>query len=210
MNFKAIKTIASIFLSSILAGATIGIGGWAYLSVGGIIGSALFSIGLITIMIKGYTLYTGRIGFLSQPNEMPYFLIVLIGNLIGVSIVGLILRASTTIDTTLIIEAKLALNYRQIFYRSMLCGILMYLGTTCANLTQKPIYAMPFVMVFILCGAEHCIANTFYIVASQSYTSATLNFLAMNILGNTIGGISWRYIESLIIELSKEESKNEV
>lgn len=210
MSLKATKTLCSIFLSSILAGAMIGIGGWAYLSVGGIIGSALFSVGLITIMIKGYTLYTGRIGFLSQSNEIPYFFIVLVGNLIGVSIIGLILRASTTIDTTHIIEAKLALNYRQIFYRSMLCGVLMYLGTTCVNLTQKPIYAMPFVVVFILCGAEHCIANIFYIVVSQSYTSVALNFLAMNILGNTIGSISWRYIESLIIELSKEEKENEV
>lgn len=196
---------AAVLLSSILAGASIGIGGWVYLSVGGIIGAMLFSVGLMTITIRNYSLYTGRIGLFSDIKELSYFLIVFVGNLIGVLIVGLMFRASTTIDTTYIIEAKLALNYKQIFYRSMLCGILMYLATACCGARQNPIYAVPFVTVFILCGAEHCIANTFYIITSQSYNIETAKFLGMNILGNTLGSISWRYIESLITNLQKGE-----
>lgn len=207
MRFESIKTILSIFLLSMLAGAIIGISGWVYLSVGGAIGTVLFSVGLITIMIKGYILYTGRIGLLTSVDEIPYFIIVFIGNLIGVLIIGLMFRASTTIDATYIIEAKIALNYKQIFYKSILCGILMYLATTCVSLTQNPIYAAMFVTAFIFCGAEHCIANTFYAIISQSYNIEVIKFLGINILGNTLGSMSWRYIESLIAILSKKGEK---
>ena len=54
-----------IFIKAVYAGFMIGIGGMVYLAVENkIVGSMLFSFGLLTIVTQGFFLYTGKIGFL--------------------------------------------------------------------------------------------------------------------------------------------------
>ena len=58
------------FISAIFAGMMISFGGIVYLSclnfsvLGSTIGSFLFSLGLLTVVARGYDLYTGKIGYL--------------------------------------------------------------------------------------------------------------------------------------------------
>lgn len=46
------------------------------------------------------------------------------------------------------------------------------------------------VMVFILSGYEHCIANVFYFSAAQVFDAKVLGYLLLNIIFNGLGGIS--------------------
>ena len=58
------------FIKSVYAGFMIGVGGCVYLSVDNkIAGSLLFSFGLLTIVVQGFSLYTGKIGFVSNVNH---------------------------------------------------------------------------------------------------------------------------------------------
>lgn len=60
-----------MFINSILGGLCIAIGTLVYLSIGEFIGACLFSIGILTIMINGFNLYTGKIGFIENYKEIP-------------------------------------------------------------------------------------------------------------------------------------------
>ena len=72
------------FINSIWGGIMISIGAMIYLNCPNkVVGAFLFSIGLITIMIFKFKLYTGEIGYIRRLSEIPYILTVLIGNFIG-------------------------------------------------------------------------------------------------------------------------------
>ena len=45
------------------------------------------------------------------------------------------------------------------------------------------------VIVFILCGFEHCIANMFYFSVARSWSFKTILYTFVMILGNSIGSI---------------------
>ena len=65
MKKKDLKKYVDFLLKGIYAGLMIGIGGTVYLSVENtIIGSFLFSIGLLMICMYGMNLYTGKIGYI--------------------------------------------------------------------------------------------------------------------------------------------------
>jgi formate/nitrite transporter FocA (FNT family) len=85
---ERIKEYASCFLSAMLAGLMIGVGGTVYLSVNNpVIGSLLFTVGLFSILVFQMQLFTGKVGYL--PDNKPKYLIDLIviwlGNLNGVN-----------------------------------------------------------------------------------------------------------------------------
>ena len=80
------------FVSAIIAGMLIGMGGTVYLSQSNaVIGSFLFSIGLYTILVFQLHLYTGKIGY--TPFQKPVYIIELLitwfGNLVGTGLVAL-------------------------------------------------------------------------------------------------------------------------
>ena len=83
-------------VKSIIAGVMIGIGGTVYLSVENkVVGSVLFAIGLFAIVVYGFNLYTGKIGYLVTNFNFKYIkelVITLVGNFIGTFFVGFILR----------------------------------------------------------------------------------------------------------------------
>ena len=61
-----------IFIKAVYAGFMIGVGGIVYLSVENrVIGSLLFSFGLLTIVTQGFYLYTGKIGFVKRLKDLP-------------------------------------------------------------------------------------------------------------------------------------------
>ena len=65
------------FVSAIIAGMLIGMGGTVYLSQSNaVIGSFLFSIGLYTILVFQLHLYTGKIGY--TPFQKPVYIIELL------------------------------------------------------------------------------------------------------------------------------------
>ena len=76
-------------IKSILAGFMIALSAAIYLSVGGVIGAFMFSIGLLSILYFQYSLFTGKAGMLAEGAIRPERLVLVwLGNLIGCAAFG--------------------------------------------------------------------------------------------------------------------------
>ena len=187
------------FLKGILAGVMIGVGGTIFLSLESkIVGASLFSIGLIGILVCNFNLFTGKIGYLITNFKLKYLkelLITLIGNFIGSAFVGFILRytriyESINTKAQQLSIAKLNDNLLSIFILSIFCGILMYFAVNNykkINDFGKYLVVFLAVIVFILCGFEHCIANIYYFSTADVWSLKTLGYVGIMVLGNSIG-----------------------
>jgi len=191
-------------IKSIFAGIMIGLGGLIYLSVDNkYIGAFLFSMGLLTILYKGYHLYTGRIYSLKPTKEDILEKIrILLGNFVGAFIImGGLIRFSARFDTANLWNSKLSNNWYTVLVMSILCGILMYIAVSLFNDTRNPLLVVMPIMIFILSGCEHCIANAFYLAIATNISSKMIVYVLVNILGNTIGSVLWYRLEKTISKL---------
>lgn len=195
-----LKKNINILFKGIYAGMMIGIGGTVYLSISNsIIGAMFFSVGLLTICIYKMNLYTGMIGYIIE-NKLNYIvtlLLTLIGNFIGTMITSLLVLntriANISVRAKEISAIKINDNYLSIFILSFFCGMLMYIAVNTFKKEKDSIvrYLAIFicVIVFILSGFEHCIANMYYISLAKLWSlKAVLSILIM-ILGNSVGSI---------------------
>ena len=184
----------------------IAIGGVAYLSVENkVAGSFLFSLGLLTVCMYGMNLYTGKIGYVLI-NKIDYLyelFIGLLGNFIGAFLVGKLVLASrikVIAETAKTISfIKLNDSLISIFILSMFCGMIIYIAVNnykkASNEIGKYIGIIMGIMVFILCGFEHCVANMFYFTVAGAWSLRTLLYVLIMVLGNSVGSIviAWFY-----------------
>ena len=82
------------FRSAIVAGICIGIAGFGNLAVGGVVGAVIFAFGLSAVVCYKVRLYTGTAGFISGPSELGSLGMILLGNITGCLLVGLLTHAS--------------------------------------------------------------------------------------------------------------------
>ncbi len=193
------KKYLRILLKSILAGIMIAIGGTINLKIGGLTGSILFAIGLFMIVVNGYNLYTGKIGYLfdNKKNYIIELILTLIGNLIGTLSCGYVLLLTRVGDklqnaSKIICEVKLNDTWYSVLVLSIFCGMLMYLAVNLYKELKdvgKYIAVFICVCVFILCGFEHCIANMYYFSVANMWSLNTILYLLIMILGNSIGSL---------------------
>ena len=59
------------------------------------------------------------------------------------------------------------------------------------------------VMVFILCGFEHCVANMYYFSVAGMWSGKTLLYLLVMTLGNAVGGVVFPVIRRVITTEAK-------
>lgn len=197
---KKINENISTLIKAIYAGIMIGIGGIVYLmSNNSIIGATLFSIGLFTICVYKMNLYTGMVGYILE-NKINYvfkLLITLIGNFIGTFLTAILIINTRVSD--IIIKAKnislIKINdsYLSILILSFFCGILMYLAVNnykkSEDVIKKYLSIFLSVIVFILCGFEHCIANMFYFSVAEVWSLKSFFSIIIMIIGNSLGAI---------------------
>lgn len=183
------KSKIRVFIKSVYAGLMIGIGGIVYLSVENkIAGSLLFSFGLMTIVTQGFYLYTGKIGFVTKARELLDMFLVIAGNFTGTFFVALMSNlARLNIDSTALTEKKLDNSVFHIFLLSILCGAMMYLAIDNYNKTGNIVFIIAPVMIFILSGFEHSIANMFYFHLAGAYSLKSCLYIVVMIVGNGIG-----------------------
>lgn len=194
------KKYLDYLIKSIFAGIMIGIAGTVYLRVdNNIVGAFLFSIGLLVICMYGMNLYTGKIGYvlINKLNYIYELLITILGNFIGTFLVArlvLLTRFKSVSDKAVyLVNLKLNDNLLSIFILAMLCGILMYIAVNNYKKINNEIgkYSCIFmcVMVFILSGFEHSIANMYYISVANLLSLKSLLYILIMILGNSVGSI---------------------
>ncbi len=178
-----------IFIKSIYAGCMIGVGGIVYLSVENkFLGSLLFSFGLLTIVTQGFWLYTGKIGFVKKVDELLDMVITILGNFTGTLIMALLCKAShLNISSVELVNKKLNNDIIHIFILAMFCGVMMYLAIDNYNKAKNIVFIIAPVMIFILSGFEHSIANMFYFNLTGQYDLKSLGYILAMLLGNGIG-----------------------
>ena len=188
-----------ISLKSIFAGIMIGLGGCVFLHCDNrYIGAFLFSFGLLSILNLEGLLYTGRIGYFNLKDDIRYqigqYIEILLCNMIGVlSIAMLSINTNSQVFLT-----KLSHNILYTFTSSILCGIMMYLAVELWRNKKCNLYVIMAIMIFVLGGFDHCIANMYYwgINPIQACQPRAILFFIVNITGNTIGSLLMRYISS--------------
>lgn len=202
MNDK-FKTIVSQFVNGTIGGMLIGIGGCVSLSCDNkYIGSLLFSLGLFAIIQFGFGLFTGKMGYipLRRPAYLSECLFTLLGNAFG-TFVDAFLFNQTRIGAAISekalgsVNAKLADAPLSAFILAIFCGMLMFMAVDNARISrndgghiEKVVGTMMCVMVFILCGFNHCIADMFYLFLTGEIVNAGV-YLPLVIVGNALGGM---------------------
>lgn len=191
---------AASFLNSVLGGVCIGIGGVVFLSCDDrVVGAALFCLGLFAICTFGFNLFTGKVGYIfdNPPAYSGFVLSVWLGNLVGTGLVGYAVRATRIAGiadkAAALCQTKLNDSLPSIFILAFFCGVLMFVAVDGFknNPHQLGKYLGIFlgVMVFILCGFEHCVANMFYFSAANMWSGKTVLYLLVMTLGNSCGGV---------------------
>lgn len=217
---KASMSVSKRLLMSIMAGLFIALGAQGFIALYAsnpdnvFIRSAVFPVGLMLIVLVGGELFTGNclmtFGYLdkkiSLKSYMSSLLQVFVGNLLGSLLMVLLVYVSgyyaegTAFSTTIlnIGYAKLNLSFAGAIARGILCNILVSLGVWFAYTakdTVSKLFACWFpVMLFVLSGYEHVVANMFYMPLAFlldnniSVISIIFNNFLPVALGNFIGG----------------------
>jgi len=183
-------------IDGVLAGMLVSIGGTALLSCeSSVIGAVLFSIALLVICYRGYSLYTGKIGYMVLSHtgkDVMILLTGLLGNLIGTALCGFAVTYALpdrAAKAAVMWGNKMQIAYPAVFVRAIFCGILMYLAVAIWKDSRSPLGIFLCVPVFILSGFEHSIADLFYFFASGAWSGRAVLFLVIVVLGNTVGGM---------------------
>ena len=216
---KAEMDRGRMFLLAVLAGAFIALAG-----VGSVIGTALagklagaciFPAGLAMVVLAGSELFTGNnlmvISLLEKRitagRLLAAWAVVYIGNFAGaaaVAALGVYGGAFDSVYESLVAtaQAKVAIPFGQAVLRGVLCNVLVctavWMSMAAKDAAGKVAGLYLPIMVFVLCGYEHSVANMFYIpagwMAAVRY-GAPLGglgigpFLLGNLLPVTLGNI---------------------
>lgn len=208
---KILQSLNTLFLS-VAAGIMISIGATIYIKCPNkIVGAFMFSIGLIAIMLLGFKLYTGVVGYAFTKRQWLQIPNILLGNFIG----AVYLRAwITPEDVEPIVNAKLQLPFLTVYSRAVLCGMLIFIAVEAFkkwSFHGLPITALA-VATFILTGAEHSIADMCYFLASNISASDiphAIGFIIDVIVGNAVGAITLGVLSKYKLEETNcELSKN--
>ena len=191
------KNIFNLITKSILAGLLISLAGIVYLNcTNKIVGSLLFSLGLISVILLEANLFTGKIGYVNSKRSILDSLLILVFNLVAATIVGLIYRCESDAAVS-IAESKL-LVFSEAWWltglKSIGCGAAIYLAVEGYKKSKSLIPVILGVMVFILAGWNHCIADCFYMAAGSSSVLA-IPYLLVVIVGNSIGSLLIRFLQ---------------
>lgn len=179
--------------SAIMAGICIGIAGFGYLAVGGIVGAVTFAFGLLAVVHYRLKLYTGTAGFFAK-GELLQLCTILAMNIVGCLLVALMARMSPMPlqeAAQHILEGRLNAGIVQSGVLAIGCGFIM---TTAVKWGREGkflplLFGVP---LFITCGFPHCVADAFYyLCVPVEYLTANagqvLLLYASIVLGNFIG-----------------------
>ena len=188
-------------VSGILAGISISIGGTVFLLCDSkIAGAVFFSVGLFSVCVFGFSLFTGRVCYVFE-HDRAYAMklpLIWIGNLIG-SLLVAFLEMQTRLAPQLmekaggICQTKLSQGLLSAFILAVLCDIMIYIAVEGYKSIPHEIgkYLAIFfgVTVFVICGFEHCVANMYYFTVGNAWNGEAVLYLLVMTVGNAVGGV---------------------
>lgn len=220
---KTSNATVKTLMMGLLAGMFIAIGGAAssLVSMLGdgmsplavkLLGSAIFTIGIVSVLVAGAELFTGNIlisiGLYSKDITGKQVLVnwckVWIFNLIGSIFFAWLMTAGKVFPENALdyfqnlATKKASLDLSTAFFRGVLCNILVCLSVWTAaagkdGISKFFLSAFP-VFVFVFLGFEHCVANMYYFpqaifLGANVSIGAVISRLLIVTLGNIVGGL---------------------
>jgi len=243
---KAQMSTGRLIGKAILAGLMIGMGAGmssvaahtvADVGLARLLAGVVFPVGLMMVILMGAELFTGDCLFsMSLFDRKEKFwsfakllIFVYLGNFLGAGLVALLLSASGQWDyssgmlgayTIKVALGKVNISFIEAIISGILCNILVCAAVIMAgcakDVTGKLLCCFFVIMMFVVGGFEHCVANMYYITAgllakldpeyvalamntygfSEEYIASLniFNFLVTNLIpvtiGNIIGGVA--------------------
>lgn len=197
-------------LMAFSSGIVIGIGGVAsllanniYGTAGKLIGAALFTVGIYSIVMFEMKLFTGMVASIPKmgAKNMWQLPACFFGNIIGVAVVALLAYFSPVKDYAIpqaqaLMQGKLQVDfwYLRAFCSSILCGALITLSVWSVKYAPKKSLSASVgvifpIIVFAFCGFDHSVANMLYIYYLGSWSWKIIPYCLLSIAGNIVGGI---------------------
>jgi formate transporter len=189
-----------------------------------VLGAVCFSLGLILVVVAGAELFTGNNLLmmawaerkLTSGEVLRNWLIVGLANLIGAVGLALLVTLSGHLDlnggavgkqAVTIAAAKLAAPLDQVFFRAVLCNMLVCLAVWMSlagrSVTDKAVAMVFPISAFVAAGFEHSVANMYFfpvallrqaiapvqVTGADAITiGAALAHTAVVLAGNILGG----------------------
>ena len=189
------------FVYAILAGMSISIGGAVFLaSDSKVVGAIFFTVGLFAVCTFGFNLFTGKVCYVFE-RDVSYAIdlpIIWLGNLCGAwataALLGLTRAGAAMAEKAAgMAQTKLDDSLLSVFILAIFCNILIFIAVDGYNKNPhelgKYLSLLFGVVVFILCGFEHCVANMFYFSMAGAWSGKTLLTLLVMTAGNAVGGV---------------------
>ena len=219
----ALGILAGLFIAFGGLGSTIvssGVGG----GLGKLLGACVFPTGLILVVMAGAELFTGNClmagpalnGKVKWAGVLKNWLFVYIGNMCGaflfaclVSGSGLTANPELAAAAKSIAISKCSLTFGQALLRGIGCNILVcgavWMASGAQNAGGKATLCFFPVMLFVVCGFEHSVANMYYLplglllnAEGITVTACLLNNVAPVTLGNVLGGAGLAMVYAVI------------
>ena len=220
--------LAGMFIGLAGLGATTAAVSIKAASVAKFVGACIFPVGLIMVVVAGSELFTGNclliIPVLAKKVKVSGMLrnwvLVYIGNFIGGMLVAAgavyshqvsLFDSGMAVSVISTAVGKCSLTFGDALIKGIFCNFLVciavWMGMAAKDAAGKAMVIFWPIMLFVLCGFEHSIANMYYIgagllangvpayaeaAASAGVDTAALtwgNFFAVNLLPVTIGNI---------------------
>lgn len=190
---KARLPFLSMLMLSILAGAFIGLGALYFVIVKSdptlgfaarqILGGAVFSLGLILVVVAGAELFTGNNllamawadGKISTLEVLRNWAIVCCGNFIGAAGLALLVYLSRHAEMNngaiareylAIAAAKAAMPFWTAFFKGVMCNVLVCMAVWMAfagrSVVDKVVAIIFPISAFVAAGFEHSVANMYF------------------------------------------------
>ncbi len=202
-KLTAFRTLAGQTAEGFLAGLLISLGGAVFLACilpdqpyAKYIGALLFSMALLVICMRGYALYTGKIGLIYEAHkkeDISLLLLCLLGNVLATAAFGYLIGwvfPNLKAAALGLCNGKLEQGFGFGLLRAVLCGVLVYLSVDIYRNNGKNVLGIVFcIPAFILSGYEHSIADMFYFACAGVATWQSFVYILMILIGNSLGGL---------------------
>ena len=226
---KSKWSVSQMLILGILAGAYIAFAGYLctvvtqdmakYMGVGftKFMGGAVFSVGLMLVVIAGAELFTGNcmmpLGSLAGCTPLKGILRnwfwVYIANFIGSILIALLIyntglwHGPVGVNALKIAAGKMSLPMGQAFFRGLLCNWIVVLAvwmSMAATDVIGKIFACFFpIMLFVASGFEHSIANMYFMAMGLFVRGSEAIVSAANLAPEKLASVTWGgFIHNLV------------
>ena len=218
---KAKLSTTKLLILGMMAGLYIGLGGFAYIIVSQtlgnidvglarLLGASVFPVGLMLVVFTGSELFTGNNlmtmavmdGKITIEGLLRNWILVYLGNFIGSVLLAYAIYNSKLMTEDILSfvlnsgVAKTSIDFHAAFLRGVLCNILVVLSIWSATGSKdmiSKVFAIWFpIMLFVLSGYEHSIANMFFIPLAKVAGSniSWIKIWTSNLIPVTLGNIA--------------------